>query len=288
MVFNLKNNAKTIRIIVRHFKFTYRLIYRELLEEIIKTAKDEVINLLNEIPELLPYVHSDLNQEELKSGLYDGIWGEIAGEEWEEALFPEAVENIHNRGVLAEFVRSVWFKRYWLTGHDMTGKSRKDIEAINATNNSEKIFYFFIGKLYEHLAHNRPFYYQAVYFLQEKYELFPAHLRNKCLLYERLYIYYAKEEPAAPGKCSFAEFLELDDERLFRYFFDHEKTKKNSLLKEIKPIYEAADPKGGHLFNLGLFYYFSSPLSEISDLKFILNRINNEKTEFHQTNFGIY
>lgn len=47
MIFNLKNNAKVIRIIIRHFKFTYRLIYRDLLEDIIRTAKDEVINLLN-------------------------------------------------------------------------------------------------------------------------------------------------------------------------------------------------------------------------------------------------
>jgi hypothetical protein len=47
MLFNLKNNAKVIRIVIRHFKFTYRLIYRQLLEDIIKTAKEEVINLLN-------------------------------------------------------------------------------------------------------------------------------------------------------------------------------------------------------------------------------------------------
>jgi hypothetical protein len=80
MLFNLKNNAKVIRIVIRHFKFTYRLIYRDLLEEVLKTAREEVINLLNEIPELLPYIHSDLNGEELKSGLYDGIWGEIAPE----------------------------------------------------------------------------------------------------------------------------------------------------------------------------------------------------------------
>lgn len=91
MLFNLKNNAKVIRIVIRHFKFTYRLIYRELLEDVLKTAKDEVINLLNEIPELLPYLHSDLNQEEMKSGLYDGIWGQIAADEWDGALFPEAI-----------------------------------------------------------------------------------------------------------------------------------------------------------------------------------------------------
>lgn len=82
MLFNFKNNAKIIRTITKHFKFTYRIIYKDLLEEIIKTSKDEMINLLNEIPEILPYIHRDLNDEELKSGLYDGIWGEIKPEEW--------------------------------------------------------------------------------------------------------------------------------------------------------------------------------------------------------------
>jgi hypothetical protein len=77
---------------------------------------------------------------------------------------------------------------------------------------------------------------------------------------------------------NFAAFLELNDEHLFRYFFDHEKVKKNSLLKEVKPIYEETDANGSHIFNIGLFAYFFSDLSEISDLKFILNRINNEKT----------
>jgi len=46
-------------------------------------------------------------------------------------------------------------------------------------------------------------------------------------------------------------------------------------LKEVKPIYEQSDANGSHIFNIGLFSYFYSDLSAISDLKFILNRINN-------------
>jgi hypothetical protein len=65
----------------------------------------------------------------------------------------------------------------------MVNRTRKDIMAVNEDNNSERIFYFFISKLYELNLLSKPFYYQAVIFLQEKYELFPAHLRNKCLLY---------------------------------------------------------------------------------------------------------
>jgi len=68
--------------------------------------------------------------------------------------------------VLNEFVSSVWFRRYWLTAHGMTGKSKKEILKINEYNNSEKIFYFFIAQLYEHCKNNKPFYYQAINFLQ--------------------------------------------------------------------------------------------------------------------------
>ena len=38
----------------------------------------------------------------------------------------------------------------------------------------------------------------------------------------------------------------------------------------------------------GLLNYFASDLSEISDLKYILNRLNNKKREFHIQNEGIY
>jgi hypothetical protein len=34
--------------------------------------------------------------------------------------------------------------------------------------------------------------------------------------------------------------------------------------------------------------YFSSGLSEVSDIKYLLNRINNEKKEFHDENIEMY
>jgi hypothetical protein len=46
-------------------------------------------------------------------------------------LYPEAIENIHNRSVVIEFVNSVWFKRNWLTAHGMTEKSKKEILKVN-------------------------------------------------------------------------------------------------------------------------------------------------------------
>jgi len=42
--------------------------------------------------------------------------------------------------------------------------------------------------------------------------------------------------------------------------------------------------RGTAWFNEGILSYFSSDLSEISDLKYILNRINNAKLEFFAEN----
>lgn len=43
MLFNLKNNAKIIRLVIKHFKFIYRLIYKEILQDIIVNARDNLI-----------------------------------------------------------------------------------------------------------------------------------------------------------------------------------------------------------------------------------------------------
>ncbi len=44
----------------------------------------------------------------------------------------------------------------------------------------------------------------------------------------------------------------------------------------------------GDKFNYGLLKFFSSGLSEVSDIKYLLNRINNEKREFHADNEEMY
>lgn len=41
------------------------------------------------------------------------------------------------------------------------------------------------------------------------------------------------------------------------------------------PIYEKSVENGLDLFNMSLFNYFKSEVSEISHLKYLLNRINN-------------
>jgi hypothetical protein len=47
MVFSLKNNAKIIRLTIKNFKFIYRLIYKEILEDIIHNVKESLIDLFN-------------------------------------------------------------------------------------------------------------------------------------------------------------------------------------------------------------------------------------------------
>lgn len=70
--------------------------------------------------------------------------------------------------------------------------------------------------------------------------------------------------------------MRLKDYELFGELFKYEKIKKGCLLKDAKGIY-ASIANGKQLYDEGLLNYFKSELSEISDLKAILNRLNNEK-----------
>jgi hypothetical protein len=78
----------------------------------------------------------------------------------------------------------------------------------------------------------------------------------------------------------FSDFLQLQDYEIFRHLFNIERSKKEILLNEVKP---QCFEQGNYdkVFNEGLLNYFVSDISEISDLKYILNRINNRKEEFH-------
>ena len=48
-----------IRLLLINFKFVFRTIYKELLHDMIIAAKDKLIILLKEIPEILPFEHED-------------------------------------------------------------------------------------------------------------------------------------------------------------------------------------------------------------------------------------
>ena len=83
-VYDKESKIVEIRMMLRSFKFIYRVIYKEILEEIIKMCKVKLIVLLKHIPELLPFAaktEAELEPYEEVS-LYDGIWNSIKDEEW--------------------------------------------------------------------------------------------------------------------------------------------------------------------------------------------------------------
>jgi hypothetical protein len=84
-----KNTITKIRLILRAFRFVYRVIYRELLEDIIISAKTNLLALLQALPEILPYTKHASSDEEIS--LYEGIWREISKSEWESNLHLEKV-----------------------------------------------------------------------------------------------------------------------------------------------------------------------------------------------------
>lgn len=79
-----------------------------------------------------------------------------------------------------------------------------------------------------------------------------------------------------------AEFLRWGDAQVFRAMFGCEKLRKGFILKEMKELFGRYS--SAETFREGLLHYFASPLSEVSDIKHLLNRINNEKREFHEEN----
>lgn len=48
---------------------------------------------------------------------------------------------------MEELIEDVWFKRNYLTVHDLIPLSNEEIESQNLKNNSVDIFYFFIEKV---------------------------------------------------------------------------------------------------------------------------------------------
>lgn len=107
-------------------------------------------------------------------------------------------------------------------------------------------------------------------FLEETYLEFPVHLFNNVLVYRALYEYLKGIGCMEEG---FAVWLRRSDQEIFKRLFELEKARKGSLLREVKPIYEGLYQ--ADRFNLGLLRFFSSNVSEVSDIKYLLNRINN-------------
>lgn len=49
-------------------------------------------------------------------------------------------------------IEGVWFKRNWLTNHDVIPLSTEEINSKNKKNNSVDIFYFFTEKVLESIT----------------------------------------------------------------------------------------------------------------------------------------
>lgn len=75
-----KDLITEIRIVIKKFKFALLSIYDDLLKTIVNTAKEDLLFLLTNIPELLPFTHSasDVNHEE--ASLLTGLWGDFKEE----------------------------------------------------------------------------------------------------------------------------------------------------------------------------------------------------------------
>jgi hypothetical protein len=71
-----KDVINQLRMIMRMFKFTFRVFYRQVLTEIIKVAKSNLLPLLQAMPELLPHINSYIEEGDEVS-MYDGIWRPI-------------------------------------------------------------------------------------------------------------------------------------------------------------------------------------------------------------------
>jgi hypothetical protein len=59
------------------------------------------------------------------------------------------ISTIDNRTVVGDFVKSIWYRRFWLTAHELINLRKEQILQINAENNSELTFYYFISKIFD-------------------------------------------------------------------------------------------------------------------------------------------
>lgn len=84
-----------LRIFLKSFRFIFRIIYKQLLEDIISASKSNLIKLLENFPEILPYKHILKDDDDF--ALYEGVWEDISRLEWEKNLHLESIITIDNR-----------------------------------------------------------------------------------------------------------------------------------------------------------------------------------------------
>lgn len=68
---------KNIRFLLKSFKFVFRTIYYDILEQIIIKAQDKLYDLIVAVPELLPYepaLESIPDSAEYPTNFFEGVW----------------------------------------------------------------------------------------------------------------------------------------------------------------------------------------------------------------------
>lgn len=278
-----KSFSKNIRFLLRNFKFVFRIIYHELLGEIIEAASHQILVLLTEIPELLPYTPPEEERPiNIPPGYYEGVWTSISNREWDDSLYIDAISTIDNKEVMTDVIKSISFRRNWLSLHDMVIDSRESIIKNSEKIKSEQTFFYFIAKVFEQISEKEVLR-ELIDFIELTYENIPSKIRGKIFLLHTIYCFFCEKNIVPTSNnhpILFSEFLNFEDYELIKHCFDKERSMKGLILKDIKTIFSQEGNKNGNKegdshFNQALLNYFISPLSSVSDLKYILNRINN-------------
>ena len=111
-----------IRIFFDIFCFSFRFNYSEILEKIIKVAKNNLLFLLSNMKELLPYI------DDPDSTHYDGVFREISPMEWKLSLYNATVYTIDSKDLyFNKIIKSLWFKRNKWTLHDTVTETKEKI-----------------------------------------------------------------------------------------------------------------------------------------------------------------
>ena len=145
-----------------------------------------------------------------------------------------------------------------------------------------------IGKIFEHIDSEEEVR-RLIDHIQNSYEQLPGHIYGKIFLYHELFKHfkrYEKDGKVEPVCDTLEQFLGLKDEEIFKAMFAFERIRKGFILKETMPLYSALSTTD--IFDQGLLNYFASEHSGVSEIKYLLNRINNEKKEFHEQNGNLY
>lgn len=110
---------------------------------------------------------------------------------------------------------------------------------------------------------------------------------GRIFLYWELHKFFSEPEVLPGYEMRFEEFMPLKEDEIYQLVFSNENRNcKRLILTSIKDIYTRITRK--EMYDDSILTYFKAPYSSIADLKYLLNRINNQKMEFHEANQNLY